>query len=260
MNNQGIDIMCNGCGMCVEVCPAECIQLAFVNGYIHSIYIKVDECLCCCSCSNWCPYSDLEFFINQNICVGVGGGHGDDNNENSENNENDDDNNSGNGNSDRMIGLQGLNHMIYRLTTENVTINQVKYREGYPVLDAVNVGLNTNGIITSCLNFLKQANLDKYALGFGKAMGIAGFAIGSTQTMIALFDGEISSADILSTISTALAAVSLIGVFFPPAIVISGIAGVTGCIIGLVATGISSRSNPLILNENNEKKIYLYIE
>lgn len=265
-------IPCNGCGACAENCAVNCITLGYVNGYINTVFIDADSCLCCGACINWCPYDEFMFFMRDYICVGHDLGWG--NSGGTEGGEQEGGTGGGSeegkpgevgGGDDgkyRIIGMQCFRKIKNDLENKNVIINQVQYREGYPVLDAAGVGLNTVGIISSCLNFLNQTTLDRYALSFGRNMGIAGIAVGSAQTFIAFSDGDISTADILGAVSTALAVVSMIGVFFPPAILISGIAGVASCVVGLVATTMSTRptNDLLVLNVDEQKRVYLYIE
>ncbi len=78
---------------------------------------------------------------------------------------------------------------------------------------------------------------------------------------IAFSDENISTADILGAVSTALALVSLVGIFFPPALIVSGIAGVASCVIGLVTVAVEIRSTGLlILNVDGGRRVYLYLE
>lgn len=267
----GTTIPCNGCGACAESCSVECIKLGFVNGYINTIFIDADSCLCCGACIGWCPHDEFTYFIRDYVCPGLdlgwgtpggteggeeGGGNGGDGGEG-----NPGEVGGGDDGKYRIIGMQCFQKIKNDLENKNVIINQVQYREGYPVLDAAGVGLNTTGIITSCLNFLEQTNLDRYALSFGKRMGYAGLLVGGTQTFIAFTDGDISTADILSAVSTALAAASLACALFPATIVVGGILGIASCVVGLVAVAAGARSTgPLILNVDGKKRIYLYLE
>lgn len=92
-------------------------------------------------------------------------------------------------------------------------------------------------------------------------MGLAGFITGATQTAIVFSDGDISTADILNAVSTALAGASLVCALFPGTIVVGGILGVASCVVGLVAVAAGTRSTgPLILNVDRERRIYLYLE
>jgi NAD-dependent dihydropyrimidine dehydrogenase PreA subunit len=54
MNNQTIDVdrkKCNGCNICVEICPLDCLRLDEDN----KAYMKYDECWYCGSCEIECP-------------------------------------------------------------------------------------------------------------------------------------------------------------------------------------------------------------
>jgi len=48
--------LCNGCGICKEICPADAIRLD-ENG---RPYLKYDECWYCGSCEIDCPTSALK--------------------------------------------------------------------------------------------------------------------------------------------------------------------------------------------------------
>lgn len=249
-------VVCNGCAVCAEVCPTGCIKLGYVNDCLNTIFLQ-GYCCCCRACIDWCPTEGLTFFIND-LCESLGdlGGHFGTGGGGSE----------GGGNSgtitdpEKTLGLQCFDKMITDLEYGRVTLKKVNYQEGYPILNAANVGMNANGIITNCLNFIKQTNLDNYAKNFGKFMSIASIPLNVTSTVIAFTDGEITTADILGAVSTALSLVSLVGVFFPPAIVISGIAGVASCVIGLVAVAMDSPnySIPYETEVNGIKTIYIY--
>jgi len=42
---------CNGCGICVEICPLDCLRM---DGN-EKAFIKYDECWYCGSCTLECP-------------------------------------------------------------------------------------------------------------------------------------------------------------------------------------------------------------
>jgi NAD-dependent dihydropyrimidine dehydrogenase PreA subunit len=42
---------CNGCGICVEICPLDCLRMN-VN---KKAFMKYDECWYCGSCTLECP-------------------------------------------------------------------------------------------------------------------------------------------------------------------------------------------------------------
>jgi len=42
---------CDGCGECVDICPAEVYEIKDSK----SVIINLDECIECCSCVEVCP-------------------------------------------------------------------------------------------------------------------------------------------------------------------------------------------------------------
>lgn len=158
------------------------------------------------------------------------------------------------------LGREGLNKMRSDLESGNVQIQQVKMSQGQAVLTAVGVGFNTNGIITSCLNFLNQANLDKLAIKFGNTLGAAGIAVGACQTYVAFTDGDISNADIVGAVSTTLSAVGYALAFCPATVPLAGVVGVTGCVLGLISSMMTTDVPILLeLQLENGSNLYIYI-
>ncbi|MDR2035619.1 MAG: EFR1 family ferrodoxin [Coriobacteriales bacterium] len=51
-----IDKRCKGCGICVQVCPAQNIQLQKTDSEV-SAPIRSDKCEACLACVHWCPAS-----------------------------------------------------------------------------------------------------------------------------------------------------------------------------------------------------------
>ena len=47
---------CNGCGECVEVCPAEVYELEDEKAHANN----VEECTECCACVEACPEDAIE--------------------------------------------------------------------------------------------------------------------------------------------------------------------------------------------------------
>ena len=95
---------------------------------------------------------------------------------------------------------------------------------------------------------------------FGKSIGIAGTALGTYQTIIAVTDGDISNADVVGAISTALGVISSATAFIPVLAPISGITGVTGCLLGLISTMMTSEVPNLIeIQLENGSSVYLFI-
>jgi len=60
---------CNGCGLCVEVCPTLCMELGNVPEIASgldapAVLIDGDECCFCGMCAGLCPLHALEFTVN----------------------------------------------------------------------------------------------------------------------------------------------------------------------------------------------------
>ncbi|MEY8685748.1 hypothetical protein AB9N12_06260 [Bacteroides sp. AN502(2024)] len=158
------------------------------------------------------------------------------------------------------LGREGLEKIRTDLKNGNVKVQQVKMSQGQAVLTAASVGLNTNGILTSCLNFLNESNVDKLATKFGNSLGGVGFGVGAYQTYVAFTDGDISNADIVGAVSTALSAVGVIAIFCPISAPIVGVVGVTSCVLGLISTMTTSDIPTLLEIElENGANIYIYM-
>lgn len=135
---------------------------------------------------------------------------------------------------DYELGQDGYAKMRTDVTSGNYQGLSVKrLSNGEAVLTAASIGGNTNGIITSCLNFMNPNNVDKMAVAFGKQLGRFGGAIGVLQTIVAFSQGDYSAGSIVGAVSTAL---SLIGIFCALTPPVAGIIGVTSCVLGLVST------------------------
>ena len=110
---------------------------------------------------------------------------------------------------------------------------------------AANLGLNTNGLITSCINFMKDPPIE--ALTYGQILSGASLYIGVSQTIVAFTDGEISTTDIVNAISVGFNAIGFVTAFIPGGQIVSGVAGVTSCIIGLASNFITYTTIPTII-------------
>ena len=135
---------------------------------------------------------------------------------------------------DYELGQSGYAKMRTDIASGNFQGVSVKrLSNGEVVLATASIGGNTNGIITSCLNFMNPNNVDKMAVAFGKQLGRFGGAIGVLQTIVAFSQGDYSAGSIVGAVSTAL---SLIGIFCALTPPVAGIIGVTSCVLGLVST------------------------
>lgn len=138
------------------------------------------------------------------------------------------------------LGNEGIQKITTDLENGNVKIQQVKMSAGEAILNGTGIGLNANGLITSCINFMENAQ--KSALNFGTAVSGTGLVIGISQTWIGYSDGDITTQDKLNLISTALNAAGMICVLVPGGQMVSGVLGVASCVIGLVSTFVTSET------------------
>lgn len=152
-------------------------------------------------------------------------------------------------------GLEAINKIKTDLNSGNVIIQKVEITStGEALLNAAGAGVNANGIITSCTDFLKNLGKDeKLIRNFGKSVGGIGTALGGLQTFIGFTDGDINTADILNAVSTVLGGCALLAT--GP---IAGVLGVTGCVIGLVSS-FFSEAMLLEIEFENGSHAYIYI-
>jgi len=50
---------CNGCGICVDLCPLDCLRL----GEDNKPFLKYKECWYCGTCEVECPLSCLKIYF-----------------------------------------------------------------------------------------------------------------------------------------------------------------------------------------------------
>ena len=63
---------CKGCGLCVTVCPKNCIVISRQsnkNGYFPAEVTNAD-CTGCCSCAIICPEAIIKVFREEDAAVG----------------------------------------------------------------------------------------------------------------------------------------------------------------------------------------------
>lgn len=166
-----------------------------------------------------------------------------DNTDNSDidNNSNNNENNVENDKNDEYyekLGNEGIEKIRADLKNGNVKIQQVKMSATEAILNASSLGLNANGLIISCVDFLK--NTPPSAAAFGRLISATGLMVGFAQTWIGYSDGDITTQYKLNLISTALNAAGLVCTFIPGGQIVSGVLGVASCVIGLVSTFVTS--------------------
>lgn len=64
--NQSI---CKGCGLCIQVCPKNVLQLDMntinVKGYNPSKAERADQCIACGNCAIMCPDSAISIYLEE---------------------------------------------------------------------------------------------------------------------------------------------------------------------------------------------------
>jgi 2-oxoglutarate ferredoxin oxidoreductase subunit delta len=53
---------CKGCGLCVEVCAEQVLELGHdinLSGYQYVVAVRSDDCVGCCRCAEMCPDTAL---------------------------------------------------------------------------------------------------------------------------------------------------------------------------------------------------------
>ena len=61
--DKAIQECCNGCGICVAICPKDVFR---INESTKKAIIKYPEdCVACTSCEEFCPRDCIEVYLNQ---------------------------------------------------------------------------------------------------------------------------------------------------------------------------------------------------
>ena len=137
------------------------------------------------------------------------------------------------------LGRQGVSKMAGDLRSGNVNVMQATING----LSGLSLGVNTYSIFTSVANCLEGAASDKLLTSFGNKLGAAGITITAAQTFMVLIDeGELSTSEWLSIISSALGGAAIVcGSFAAP---VAGILGVTSALVGIASFFVSDNIAP----------------
>ena len=137
------------------------------------------------------------------------------------------------------LGRQGVSKMVGDLRSGNVNVMQATING----LSGLSLGVNTYSIFTSVANCLEGAASDKLLTSFGNKLGAAGITITAAQTFMVLIDeGELSTSEWLSIISSALGGAAIVcGSFAAP---VAGILGVTSALVGIASFFVSDNIAP----------------
>lgn len=165
-----------------------------------------------------------------------------------------------------IMGKAATEKMLTDLENRNVKIKQLNVNPstGEALLYAAGVGVNVNSIAPSVISMIKSLNSTTIK-NYGTGLGAAGVLIGGTQTIIALIDedgAKMSTGEILNAISTGLTAVGLLTPYFagvPVVAVITGVAGVAGAIVGIIANTYTSEALIIKIPLKNGGNIVLHI-
>ena len=65
LDPDSLDIICNGCGRCSEICPVDCIEINKVAGennriVLEEFIIDLNKCIFCGNCVDFCEIKAIE--------------------------------------------------------------------------------------------------------------------------------------------------------------------------------------------------------
>ena len=162
---------------------------------------------------------------------------------------------------DYELGQQSFERVRRDLVYQNVQPVYLHPKNaGYHIVNGFSIGVNTNGIIASCLNFMNQNNIDVYAKNFGRTVGILGAGLGWAQTIIAFTDSNIPNPNLWDVALNVLNTAGVICGFIPALIPLAGVIGIATCVIGIVMTTINYTKAQLIqIPLDDGSNIYIYI-
>ena len=160
-----------------------------------------------------------------------------------------------------QLGEQGFRQVTTGLVNGNVQMPCLRQRNAtYDIVNGFSIGVNTNGIIASCIGFMNQQNLDRYAVGFGRWIGGIGTLLGTAQTIIAFCDSDIPNPGFWEIASNALSLAGFVCSFIPVLIPLGAALGVASCVIGLVTTvGYYAQASLIHVPLEDGSNIYIYI-
>ena len=154
------------------------------------------------------------------------------------------------------LGRQGVSKMAGDLRSGNVNC----YKAANGALTGIGTAINANGIITSAVNFVDSIDKSIETLcNFGTKLSIVGAGLSVAQTILVVTnEDEFGESEILSLVSAAL---GVAAVFLPPFSIAAGVVGISSCVVGLIATGLSSYCQPgmYIIPTQNGLPVYIYV-
>ncbi|MEY8591579.1 hypothetical protein AALK14_09020 [Butyricimonas hominis] len=165
------------------------------------------------------------------------------------------------GSSDYQRGIEAFDTMTENMINGRVQMPCLRYRNtGYDVVNGFSIGVNTNGIIASCISFMNQQNLGPYAASFGVWVGGIGAIMGVTQTIIAFSDSNIPNPGFWEIASNVLGTLGFVCNFIPCLVPLGAVLGIASCVIGLVTTvGVYAEDMLLKIPLEDGSNMYIFI-
>ena len=158
-----------------------------------------------------------------------------------------------------QLGEEGLDKMISDLESGNVSLQKATPTAGGALLSAFGFGIDANSIILSGVNFLKQQRNNPFLKGFGYSVGGLGVGIGITQSIIIVCEGNYSTGEVLTLVSTALNTAGLTCAVcgaFP----VAGVLGIAGGVVGLVSMFFSEElPREMNIQLENGTTVHIYL-
>lgn len=159
------------------------------------------------------------------------------------------------------LGQEVFNKWENDINNNNVTVHKVAIGDlGKGMLIGTGVGTSYMDVVSSAAEFMKTHSTEAFKHSVGSTCwSLFGFGISATQTIIAVTDGDISNADLLSIASTALSSVGVVAMLTPISWPIVAGAGVMSGILGLASTFTTSHNMLMEISLENGSKVYLYL-
>ena len=128
------------------------------------------------------------------------------------------------------LGMEALSKMKYDLEHEKIHSYKISDIVNHPIITSINLELNVKSFISITLDRLAK-DPDRFLWKLGNRIGLAGLAIGGTQSIVALFDGDKTPADWAGAASTIFGAIACIPPLAIPATGMSMILGIVAIAI-----------------------------
>lgn len=155
--------------------------------------------------------------------------------------------------------------MITDFSTSQARIDKAVFYDPYnpssgcELMDAIDLRMDIVSITHQCIRWI--GDLSRYTLrDFGMVWSGFGLPLSLAQTYCVFTDGDVTTSDVLTAISTALDVLGFVSCFIPVLMPLSGFITVTSCFIGLISRIFFSVIEPILLKiPAKGGNIYLYI-